>query len=150
MAPKNELNIAYGMVVILLVLGILSYTAFSAKPPDEPIRIMLQSTAGKVLFAHQTHSSEVGYGVACRTCHHHLEEDDESANQPCAYCHALEEGSVAESEGCLECHDADEIEDTEMPEPSETFHAQCITCHTEYEGAGPGAGPEECSACHVL
>jgi hypothetical protein len=145
MAPKNELNIAYGMVVILLVLGILSYTAFSAKPPDEPIRIMFQSTAGKVLFTHQTHSSEVGYGVACRTCHHHLEEDDESANQPCAYCHAIEEGSVVETEGCLECHEADEIEDTEMPVPAEVFHEQCITCHMEYE-----AGPTECLECHVL
>ncbi len=77
MTPKNELNIAYGMVVILLVLGILSYTAFSAKSPDEPNRIMFQSTAGKVLFTHQTHASEVEYGVACRTCHHHLEEDDD-------------------------------------------------------------------------
>ncbi len=144
MTPKQELNIAYGLAAILLVLGILSYTAFSAKPPDDPIRVMFQSTAGKVLFAHQTHSSEVGFGVACITCHHHFEED-EAAYKPCADCHDDQEGSKAESETCLECHEADEIEDTEMPKRSDAYHLRCIDCHTEYE-----AGPVECTACHVL
>ncbi len=144
MTPKQELNIAYGMAAILLVLGILSYTAFSAKPPEQPIRIMLQSTAGKVLFTHQSHESEVGYGVACSSCHHHP-EDDEAANRACGDCHDAEGGNKAESPVCQECHEPDEIEDSETPKRSDAFHAQCISCHTEFE-----AGPVECSACHVL
>jgi len=50
MDSKKELRIAYGLAVILLIVGVISYAAFSAKVPEEPIRLMFQTAAGKVLF----------------------------------------------------------------------------------------------------
>jgi hypothetical protein len=146
MSSKKELQLAYGLACVLLVVGIVSYayTAFSAKPPDEPVRIMYKSAAGKVLFDHKTHTADAGYGVSCFDCHHHP-EGDETALRACGDCHTPEmaEGQVAES--CLECHDADEVEGTEVMQKADAFHGQCVSCHQQ-----AGAGPVDCNSCHVL
>ena len=144
MTPKKELQLAYGLIIILFLVGVISYAAFPAKSPDQPIRIMYKGVAGKVLFDHKTHASEVGYGLSCSDCHHHP-EDEETSLRACGDCHQfLAEGQVPES--CTECHDADEVEDTEIIKKTDAFHSQCEECHQE-----SGAGPEEnrCSWCHV-
>ena len=128
MFSKRELKVAYGLVICLLVVGIICYAAFSAKPPDEPIRLMFEVTAGKVLFDHKTHTSDLGYGFSCRDCHHELEEEDDGMDaQPCGECHDPDEG------------------DEEVPKRGDSFHLQCIGCHEEFE-----AGPLECEECHVM
>ena len=75
MSSKKELKLAYGMAIALFVVGAVSYayTAFSAKPPELPVRIMYPSAAGKVLFDHKTHTADTGYGFSCYDCHHHPE-----------------------------------------------------------------------------
>ncbi|MFZ0725598.1 MAG: cytochrome c3 family protein [Desulfobacterales bacterium] len=142
----KELQLAYKLAIVLLVVGIASYayTAFSAKPPNEPIRVLYKTTAGKVLFDHKTHLAESGYGVSCYDCHHHPPED-ESALKACSTCHPAEpvEGTVPES--CLECHDAGDIEGTEVAKRVDAYHTQCIDCHKSV-----GAGPVDCNSCHVL
>ena len=40
MTPKKELQIAYGMGIILLIVGFLSYAAFPAKSPDKPVLML--------------------------------------------------------------------------------------------------------------
>ena len=150
MSSKKELQLAYGMAIVLFVVGVVSYTytAFSAKPPDEPVRIMFKSAAGQVLFSHKVHTAVSGYGAACLDCHHHYEEDEESM-RACGDCHQIpaEEGAILES--CYDCHDTDEdtdeAEGTKITKKGDAFHTQCINCHQEIE-----AGPEECSECHVL
>ena len=129
MSSKKELQLAYGLAIVLFVVGVVSYayTAFSAKPPDEPVRIMFNSVAGKVLFSHKMHTAASGYGVACLDCHQI----------------PAEEGAVLES--CLDCHEKEDIEDTEITKKGDAFHIQCINCHQDIE-----AGPVECSECHVL
>jgi hypothetical protein len=146
MTSKNELHLAYGLALVLFVVGVLSYayTAFSAKPPEQPIRIMYKSVAGKVLYDHKTHADETGYGFSCFDCHHHP-EDDESSWRACGDCHDLPVEKDLYPEACSECHDQDEIEDTEVPKKGDAFHSQCIGCHKEVE-----AGPEDCNSCHVL
>ena len=74
----KELQLAYRLAITLFIVGVASYayTAFSAKPPDEPIRVMYKTTAGKVLFDHKTHSADTGYGISCYDCHHHPPEDE--------------------------------------------------------------------------
>ncbi|MGD2009937.1 MAG: hypothetical protein PVI76_02510, partial [Desulfobacterales bacterium] len=69
----KELQLAYRLAITLFVVGVAgyAYTAFSAKPPGEPIRVMYKTTAGKVLFDHKTHSADAGYGISCYDCHHH-------------------------------------------------------------------------------
>ena len=146
MSSKKDLQLAYGLAIVLFVVGVVSYayTAFSAKPPDEPVRIMFNSVAGKVLFSHKMHTVASGYGAACLDCHHHYEEDEESM-RACGDCHQIlaEEGAVPES--CLDCHEIEDIEDTEITKKGDAFHDQCINCHQDIE-----AGPVECSECHVL
>ena len=126
MALKKEQQFAYGLAIVLFVVGVISYAAFPAKTPEQPVRIMFDSVAGKVLFDHKTHTADSGYGLACADCHHNLEEGE------------------TEPPSCLECHEQ-QTEDADVPKRSDAFHLQCINCHQEIE-----AGPRECGFCHVL
>ncbi|MEA3417527.1 MAG: cytochrome c3 family protein [Thermodesulfobacteriota bacterium] len=123
MTSQKELQLAYGLAIILFVVGVLSYAVCPAKVPDKPVRLMFKCVAGKVLFDHKTHES--GYGISCSYCHHNLEEGE------------------TEAQACGECHEP-ESQDEYMPSRSDAFHTQCIGCH-EAE-----AGPAKCELCHVM
>jgi hypothetical protein len=144
MTPKKELQLAYGLIIILFLVGVISYAAFPAKTPDQPVRIVYKGIAGKVLFDHKTHASEAGYGLSCSDCHHHP-EDDETSLRACGDCHQVPAEGQEFPEACLECHEADEIEGTEIITKTDAFHTQCEQCHQE-----SGAGPEKnrCNWCH--
>jgi len=148
MAPKKELQLAYGLVAVLLVVGVLSYAAFPAKTPEVPVRLVYKVVAGKVLFDHDTHANPAGYALACADCHHHPPYDD-AALRACGDCHNLPpkdaEGRQV-PEACLECHGPEdpEVTETTFVNRADAFHAQCIGCHQDY-----GAGPVDCNACHV-
>ena len=129
MFSKNELMLAYGVAVCLLVIGAISYAAFPLKAPQEPLRLMFEVAAGKVLFDHKTHTSELGYGLSCEDCHHELLDDESDEAQACGECHDPEEG------------------DEDMPKRADAFHMQCTGCHQEFE-AGPTE--TECALCHIL
>lgn len=126
MALKKEQKFAFVLAAVLFVVGVVCYAAFPQKVPERPVRIMFDSIAGKVLFSHQTHLSDAGYGLACNDCHHMLEAGDTDA------------------QSCLACHEQDS-EDPAMPKRSDAFHQQCIGCHQQIE-----AGPRDCNGCHVL
>ena len=129
MFSKIELKLAYGLAICFLFVGVLCYAAVPTGAPDEPVRLMFNVTAGKVLFDHKIHHADTGYGISCGDCHHTLGEDE-----------------YADAQSCSECHDPDEG-DEETPKRADAFHRQCTGCHEEY-----GAGPleKECSACHVM
>ena len=148
MISKTQMKFASYSAILLFVIGFFCYAAFPSRPPDEPIRIMFHSNAGKVLFGHKTHTSIEGYGVSCQDCHHHP-PDDESALQACGYCHQLPAEGEDFPESCLDCHDLDEIEGSEVIKRSNAFHDQCRSCHVEF-GAGPGDSDDACNDCHVL
>ena len=126
MALNKEQRFAFVLAVVLFVVGVICYAAFAVKTPEQPLRIMFQSIAGKVLFDHNTHAAVSGYGLSCRDCHH-----------------MLEQGS-SDAQACLQCHEPTS-EDPSVPKRSDAFHLQCIRCHQEIE-----AGPKECNSCHVL
>jgi hypothetical protein len=128
MFSKIELKLAYGLAICSLFVGVLCYAAFPAKTSDEPVRLMFDVAAGKVLFDHKTHYADTGYGISCGDCHHTLDEDE-----------------YADAQSCSECHDPVEG-DEEMPKRADAFHQQCTGCH---EGYGAGPLEKECSACHV-
>ncbi len=123
MDGKIERILAYLIATIFLVVGVVCYAAFPNKAPEEPIRLMLQSSAGKILFDHKEHSSEAGYDLSCTDCHHNMEEDETPSS-------------------CGECH---EPESEDPIKRSEAFHLQCKGCHDD-----SGSGPVECSECHVM
>ena len=104
---------------------------------------MFTCVAGKVMFTHKMHADESGYGIACADCHHHP-SDDESALRACGDCHNLPEDGTAPA-ACADCHEPDEYEVESLIKRSDAFHSQCIGCHKDND-----AGPQECSACHVL
>ncbi len=132
MASKKQLQLAYGLAIILFVIGVFSYayTAFSAKPLDQPVRLMFKVVAGRVLFDHKTHTDDSGYGISCIDCHHTEEEGEEVSNPDL----------------CGDCHEP-QSEEEEVPNRADAFHKQCTGCHQDVE-----AGPllEECARCHVL
>jgi hypothetical protein len=163
MTSKKELQLAYCVAIVLLVVGVVSYAAYSAKAPDQPLRVMYESAAGKVMFTHETHLSESGYSLDCNTCHHH--GGDTSS---CGTCHLKVDGGFALS--CLKCHESEDHADLEVASKqgvdfysaescadchenvgdmtamtsANAFHGQCIGCHAENE-----AGPQECNECHL-
>ena len=110
MDVKTERAIAYCILVVCILVGVVCYGAFPEEAPDEPVRIMFDSTAGSILFDHREHLSESGYGLDCVSCHHE-DEDDPAA--------------------CGDCHD----EDADVGR-ADAFHGQCKGCHEEAE-AGP-------------
>ena len=123
MKAKTEQMIAYGLAAILLVVGVVCYTAFAKKAPDQPIRIMFKNTGGNVLFDHREHLSQSGYGLACDDCHHDLEKEGDRP-APCEKCHTA---------------DSDEA-----PKRSDAFHTQCKDCHKD------SGGPVNCAECHAM
>ena len=126
MDQKTERIVAYCIAIILFVVGVVCYSAFAKKAPEEPIRIMLKSTAGNILFDHKEHASESGYSLDCNDCHHDFEEGD-NGGKP---------------DACGECHGAEE---EDAPKRSDAFHIQCKGCHED-----EGTAPVNCKECHIL
>lgn len=121
MTTKGEQSFAFALAAILLVVGVVCYAAFPQKTPEEPVRLMFKTTAGKVLLDHKTHAADEGYGVACDECHHEEQEDSSSCSGE-------------------DCHGPDS-----EPKRSDALHTNCKGCHED-----GGAGPVECGACHVM
>jgi hypothetical protein len=126
MDSKKEKTVAYYLAGILLLVAVVCYAAYPIKPPEPPLRIMFKNIAGNVLFDHKEHTSDKGYGLKCKECHHDMDKEGQKAT-PCGECHKAQEG---EGMGPLR---------------SDAFHQQCKGCHEE-----GGQGPVNCSACHVL
>lgn len=131
MTSEQQLRLALRLAIVLFVVGVLSYAAFSSPAPHEPVRLMFQTSAGKVVFGHKTHSDIAGYAISCGDCHH-----------------TLAEGEYADAQSCSECHEID-YGDEDVPKRSDAFHQQCIGCHVDFE-KGPGDTSEDCAACHVM
>ncbi len=149
MTSKKQRMVMYGITCLLLLVAIVSYAAFPVQEPEEPLRIMYQTNAGRVLFDHKTHTSAQGYGLACTDCHHPHPEGEEIEPVSCALCHPPVPPDTKTPEFCIDCHDPSEITDPEIMKRSDAYHEQCIGCHEQY-GAGPQAGSENCGQCHVL
>jgi hypothetical protein len=121
---KKGTKLASSLAVILLVTGVIAYAAFPMKTQDQPVRLMLRNIGGNVLFDHKKHTSEDGYGIKCKDCHHNMGDEGSKATA-CGECH------TPSGEDALRRADA--------------FHQQCKGCHEE-----DGMGPLECSGCHML
>ncbi len=122
MTSKGEQTVAFALAAILLVVGVVCYAAFPQEEPEEPVRLMFKSTAGKILFDHKTHTVDAGYGIACDDCHHE-EQEDGSSSCSGEDCHGPESD----------------------PKRGDALHSNCKGCHED-----SGAGPVECAACHIM
>lgn len=166
MTSKKHRMIMYGVAVHLVLIAIVCYAAFPVNTPEEPIRLMYYTNAGKVLFDHQTHASAQGYGLGCIDCHHAHPEGEEIEAVSCAMCHPPRPAEKQLPESCLDCHDSSEIESPEIDRRADVLHQQCTECHEGY-GRGPmhsGFLSEaakqdhqdrpnpwvDCNKCHIL
>ena len=122
---KREKTIALWLITSCFVIGVICYAALPLKSPDEPVRIMFQATAGKVLFSHKMHTSEDWYGFECVDCHHTFEGGEGEVPVSCSECHYKEGG--------------------EELIRADALHDQCIGCHEDM-----GSAPVDCSVCHIL
>ena len=145
MNSKKPQNLALGMAIILFFVGIISYTAFSAKAPVEPVRMLYRTLGGDVLFNHKTHVSEAKKGTDCFDCHHHP-ADDELNTQKCDHCHSPSP-EIDRTKACLECHDYGDYDASEVIKRSDSYHKQCAGCHEERN-----VEPKEksCDKCHMM
>lgn len=123
MDASTHRSIAYGVAIVLLVVGLICYAAFPKAASEEPVRIMMKNTGGAVLFDHTGHASDRGYGIGCIECHHTW---DEGTTLP---------------ESCTDCHYRD---GGDLMKRSDAMHMQCIGCHQTAAKA-----PVECSGCHM-
>ncbi|MEW5736192.1 MAG: cytochrome c3 family protein [Thermodesulfobacteriota bacterium] len=170
MDDKKERLLAFGLLVVLLVVGIAAYGSFPIRAPEVPTRMYLVNNGGNLLFSHEAHVKDYG-AESCDTCHHtgdmnpaeavscancHDESYDEMPKddfdhkahysedgygQSCTDCHTE---SFPEGKGpkdCTSCHKPGE--DRWAPNKMAAFHDQCIKCHEDQ-----GAGPVKCAECH--
>ena len=163
MTSKKHTVIVYGVAALLFLVAVVCYAAFPVQPPEEPLRLMYQTMAGKVLFDHQTHSAADGYALDCADCHHdHPEGEPVQEVVACGLCHPIQSEKMSPPEFCLDCHDEEELEEPAITKRSDAIHQQCTQCHLEY-GSGPlyqnALSNEEkdqpnewidCNKCHVL
>jgi Class III cytochrome C family len=75
--------------------------------------------------SHDTHGKQ----IACRTCHHDMEEG-ETMPENCSFCHAKPDAVLKLAEAmhkiCIECHT-----ETVKKEAKSKAPVKCLGCHTE-------------------
>ncbi len=147
MISKENVKLAYGLAIVLLIVGIVCYAAGGPEnvPGKEPVRKVFKGVAGNVLFDHQGH---IDYEGDCYVCHHHGNEEEFTA---CDACH-LPAAPKKEPEICLKCHPLSD--DSYMQDVHHEHHVlmeddpdtwSCKECHQLAEGE---TIPLACSDCH--
>ncbi|MGM0452137.1 MAG: cytochrome c3 family protein [Thermodesulfobacteriota bacterium] len=137
MSDKNELKFAYVIVAACLAVGVICYGAISAKSPEEPVRVMFESTGENVLFEHTTHVQT--YGFECTDCHHAVSQQVREKPDSCGQCHTPEsEHQPAIGENGAFDHETH----------SQYYGLSCAECHHEIED-GYASDPQPCSSCHM-
>ncbi len=136
MTSKNELKLAYGLIVVCLVVGVLGYTVLPAKAPETPVRKMFKATGNDVLFDHQNHSES--YGLYCEDCHHAYQASEKESPDSCGQCHTPDtKHQPALGEKGIFNHDAH----------AQDYGLYCNDCHHNYQQGDTGA-PQPCTVCH--
>lgn len=99
-----------------------------------PMRVLLDNSAGMVIFDHAKHVD--GYGESCVACHHELSDEvDDDGNLP----------DDAEPTLCSDCH-SKVSDDPDVPNLMDAYHQSCMGCHEE-NGSGPYE-KDQCNQCH--
>lgn len=140
-----------------MIAGLLSLFVVSGIQAATEVQdvIKFDNEKGTVEFTHKKHHDE--YGAACGECHH----DDKGKPQA-----ELKVGDDVKS--CKDCHSKpgevpkdvkkewkdkklkkEETSKLELEYTAEAFHANCITCHKDYnKKKNTKAAPTTCTKCH--
>ena len=115
------------ILAVSIAAGIAALLAFQYQEQEKeiPETITFSTSRGEVSFPHKAHH-DLEY--ACKTCHHHLENDMDVPDQKCRDCHTP---------------------DSEVTN-QDAFHKSCRDCHREHKKENEDSeAPTSCSACHV-
>ncbi|WP_432735301.1 cytochrome c3 family protein [Maridesulfovibrio sp. FT414] len=147
-------------IVAVCMIAAVAGFLFPPAVQENPARVVMDNSGGRVIFTHFTHAGE--YGYECATCHH----DDIGQDRPipCGSCHpaafdakfrAEHQKNFPNTEACLRCHDEvptgplaeeDRPDKDNIPLRADAFHGQCMSCH---ENDGGPYGPDSCYECHA-
>ncbi len=146
-------------IPIIIFAGILAVIAIGGYLMPEPVkdiptRILLDNSAGKVVFNHQKHLE--GDNIPCATCHHEMIVEKEAV-LACATCHgiaydetfrATHTTAIQSVDACATCH---HMEFASKVDWTHTAHAEdygldCTSCHHEDTDIEPE--PQNCANCH--
>lgn len=154
---EPQLTKLFTVIILLLMIGTLSYISLAKEnnakkdaQPEEPIRVLMKTKNGDVLFDHKIHTVKSGYGLSCIDCHHHTNDEEEAFTYSCNDCHMQTEKDAPINPTCLDCHEEEEVEGAEINRQVDNSHlrGECIKCHAEY-GKGPMNSKEDCKKCHM-
>ncbi len=142
-------KVTYILAGALLILAVGGYLL----PEDSdthPDRILLNSTAGRVVFDHKEHAEQKG--IDCLACHHDaLKKSD--AGRSCKTCHGAEFDETfkghsvrMDQRSCASCHHMS----LTSRDWGHTRHARdlklpCTVCH---HGPQIEETPQNCANCH--
>ena len=145
------------VILAALVLAAVALTGYMTpeRPEKTPVRILLDSSGGKVIFDHLTHHR--AYKIPCVDCHHEGGAADGEKPIACGACHAksfdadyVREhiNSFPDQTYCVKCHHAEFAELAFDHAAHEEYAGQdCQVCH---HGPDIEATPQACGDCHTL
>lgn len=122
------------LIVVLLILTVVAFWGYcfeAGGESPEPLRVVLQTKGGPVVFDHRYHSSPEGVDLACSDCHHDYDPEKKDSSEKVEM-------------NCRRCHYSNQEEFQEMCSDA-TIHKRCIgynciNCHSD--------GLENCGMCH--
>lgn len=145
------------VTALLAVVALVGYAWPTSEPlvPVKPLpeRVLLENTAGKVVFDHKKHYEQ--YKVECQACHHDREKPTPIA-QSCGSCHGATSDKdfrtkhvteFTDQMSCVTCHHV-EFAGTEWSHPQhvQIVKENCAACH--HDDARSKPKPQNCASCH--
>ena len=142
-------NVTYILTGALLILAVGGYL-MPEKSDPLPNRILMDNSAGRVVFNHGAHAEKLG--IDCLTCHHDA-PTPEQAGVSCKSCHGLEfdasfkgHSYTMDPSTCATCHHMT-LSHKKWGHSRHTkeFKLECTSCH---HGPQIEARPQNCANCH--
>ncbi|MFH1729721.1 MAG: cytochrome c3 family protein [Pseudomonadota bacterium] len=114
--------------IIILALGFIGIFGYLAEKKQDPIRVLMNSKGGPVVFDHKMHSSEDAAAVECSECHHNYDPDTKEKQES----------------NCRKCHYDKKLESVCADDPIHTrcVGKNCYDCHAD------AAEEQGCKFCH--
>lgn len=142
-------NVTYFLTGALLILAVGGYL-LPEKSEPLPNRILMNNTAGRVVFDHGAHAEKLG--IECQTCHHDALKAGQ-AGQNCKSCHGLEFDASFKGHSytmapstCATCHHMMLSQKKwGHSRHAKDLNIECTACH---HGPQIEATPQNCANCH--
>ena len=140
------------ITVLCLVAAVVGYLKKPATSAEVPLKVLLDNTGGKVVFAHAEHNRK--FKIACGECHHEQRSPKDKV-LACETCHvkefdeqfAAEHMNAIPEKNCVQCHHTvGGINFDHDAHASDYAGDDCTACHHD---ASIEPEPQNCADCHA-